>query len=99
MEKVMKVMAIGSLKHISQEQRQYYLPKQVPAVLRLYLDGKMEQFWLRDKEQGVIFLMAVNSVDEAERLLKGLPLSQDNLLDFDLMPKGPLLPLGTLIKA
>jgi muconolactone delta-isomerase len=99
MEGVMKVMAIGTLKHISQEQRQHYLPKQVPAVLQLYLDGKMEQFWLRDNEQGVIFLMAVDSVDEADRLLKALPLSQDNLLNFDLMPVGPLLPLGTLIKA
>jgi hypothetical protein len=27
--------------------------------LQLYLDGKMEQFWLRDKEAGVIFLMFV----------------------------------------
>jgi hypothetical protein len=25
----------------------------VPATLQLYLDGKMEQFWLREKEAGV----------------------------------------------
>ncbi len=31
--------------------------------------------------------------------LKGLPLSQANLLTFDLMPIGPLLPLGMLMKA
>ena len=69
----MKVMAIGTLKPLSQEQRQRYLPKEVPATPQLYLDGKMEQFWLRDKE-GVIFLMSVASVDEAGRLLKALPL-------------------------
>ena len=34
----------------------------------------MEQFWLRDKEAGVIFLMSVDSVEEADGLLKGLPL-------------------------
>jgi hypothetical protein len=95
----MKVMAIGTLKPLSQEQRQKYLPKEVPATLQLYLDNKMEQFWMRDKEAGLIFLMNVDSVDEADRLLKALPLVQANLLTFDLMPIGPLLPLGILIKA
>ena len=95
----MKVMAIGTLKTLTQEQRQQYLPREVPATLQLYLDGKMEQFWLRDKEEGVIFLMSVDSVEEADRLLKGLPLGQANLLTFDLMPIGPLLPLGMLMKA
>jgi hypothetical protein len=67
--------------------------------LQLYLDGKMEQFWMRDNEAGLIFLMSVDSVDEASRLLKALPLSQANLLTFDLMPVGPLWPLGMLMKA
>ncbi len=95
----MKVMAIGTLRPLSPEQRQRYLPKEVPATLQLYLDGKMEQFWLREKEAGVIFLMSVDSVDEADRLPVPLPLVQDGLLTFDLMPIGPLLPLGMLMKA
>jgi hypothetical protein len=70
----------------------------LPATLQLYLDNKMEQFWLRDKDAGVIFLMNVDSVDEADRLLKALPLGQANLLTFDLMPIGPLTPLGMLMK-
>ena len=78
----MKVMAVGTLKPLSQEQRRQYLPKEVPATLQLYLDGKMEQFWLREKEVGVIFLMSVDSVDEADQLLKALPLGQANLLTF-----------------
>jgi hypothetical protein len=94
----MKVMAIGTLKPLSPEQRQRYLPAEVPATLQLYLDGKMEQFWLRDKEEGVIFLMTVDSVNEADMLLKALPLGQANLLTFELLPIGPLLPLGMLIK-
>ena len=91
----MKVMAIGTLKPLSPEQRQRSLPKEVPATLQLYLDGKMEPFWLRDKEEGVI----LDSVEEADRLLNALPLVRDGLLTFDLMPIGPLLPLGTLMKA
>jgi hypothetical protein len=85
----MKVMAIGTLKPLTPEQRQQYLPKEVPATLQLYLNDKMEQFWLREKEAGVIFLMSVESVDETDKLLKALPLGQANLLTFDLMPIGP----------
>ena len=94
----MKVMAIGTLKPLTPEQRRMYLPKEVPATLQLYLDGKMEQFWLRDNQAGVIFLMTVDSVAEADALLKALPLGQANLLTFELMPIGPLAPLGMLIK-
>ncbi|HWO34227.1 MAG TPA: hypothetical protein VNO32_35980 [Candidatus Acidoferrum sp.] len=43
--------------------------------------------------------MNVASVDEADKLLKALPLGRANLLTFDLMPIGPLLPLGMLMKA
>lgn len=95
----MKVMAIGTLKPLTPEQRKQYLPAEVPATLKLYLEDKMEQFWLRDKEAGVIFLMNVGSVDEADRLLKALPLGKANLLTFDLMPIGPLLPLGVLLSS
>lgn len=95
----MKVMAIGTLKPLTPEQQRAYMPKEVPATLQLYLDGKMEQFWLRDQAKGVIFLMNVDSVDEANTLLKALPLGRDNLLTFDLMQIGPLMPLRLLVNA
>ena len=58
----------------------------------------MEQFWLRDGEASVIFLRSVDSLDEAAGLHKALPLGQADLLTFELMPIGPLLPLGMLMK-
>ena len=94
----MKVMAIGTLQPMSEQQLAQYMPKEVPATLQLYLDGKMEQFWLRENAIGVIFLMNVESVDEADKLLKALPLGHDNLLTFELLPIGPLLPLGMLLQ-
>ena len=93
----MKVMAVGSLAPLTPEQMKHYMPTEVPATLQLYLDGKMEQFWMRENGVGVISLMSVNSVDEADRLLKALPLGVDNLLTFDLHPIVPLAPLGMLI--
>jgi hypothetical protein len=43
--------------------------------------------------------MGVESLYEADRLLKSLPLGQASLLTFDLMQIGPLLPLGMLMAA
>jgi hypothetical protein len=97
-ETAMKIMAIGTLKPLTDEQQRKYLPGEVPATLKLYLNGKMEQFWLRDGNAGVIFLMSVASVDEARSLLGGLPLTQAGLMSFELLPIGPLKPLGMLIK-
>jgi len=93
----MKIMAIGTLKPLTPEQQRTHMPKEVPATLKLYLDGKMEQFWLRDNNAGVIFLMTVDSVKEADALLKAMPLGAANLLTFELMPVGPLTPLGMLM--
>lgn len=66
----MKVMAVGTLVPLSPEQLAHYMPTEVPATLQLYLDGKMEQFWMRENGVGVIFLMSVDSVEEADSLLK-----------------------------
>lgn len=94
----MKILAIGTLKALTQEQSGRIFPQEVPATLKLYLDGKIEQFWLRDQMKGAVFLLNVASVAEAEALLGALPLTKENLHTFDLLPIGPLLPLGFLIK-
>jgi hypothetical protein len=93
----LKIMAIGTLNSFTPEQQRTYMPTEVPATLKLYLDGKMEQFWLRDNNAGVIFLMTVDSVKEAEALLKAMPLGAAGLLTFELMPVGPLAPLAMLM--
>src|ERR1700759_588519 len=71
----MKVMAIGSMvKPLSPEQRQQVMPNEVPATLKLYLDGRIEQFWYRQDAPGVVFLMNVESVEEAEATVDDMPL-------------------------
>ena len=50
------------------------MPQEVPATLQLYLNGKMEQFWLRQDGNGVVFLMTTANAEEAASLLKALPL-------------------------
>src|SRR5262245_44388076 len=42
---IMKVFALGLFaKPLTDEQRKRILPKEVPNTLRLYLDGKIDQF-------------------------------------------------------
>lgn len=94
----MKLIAVGTLKPLTPAQQQTYMPTEVPATLQLYLDGKIEQFWLRENMGGTIFLMNVDSVDQAKALLGALPLTAADLLTFELMPVGPLSPLGMLIQ-
>jgi hypothetical protein len=96
----MKVLAIGSIvKPMSPEQRQQVMPNEVPATLKLYLDGKIEQFWYRQDNPGVIFLMEVESIDQAKSAIGALPLAADGFATYEFMHVGPLAPLGMLIQA
>jgi hypothetical protein len=95
----MKVMAIASPKPgVTLEQIKPHMAAEVPATLKLYLDGKVEQFWFREK-LGPIFLMNVESVDDARATLNTLPLVAANLFAYEVTPVGPLAPLGRLIPA
>jgi hypothetical protein len=95
----MKVMAVGSIvKPLSPEQRQQIMPNEVPATLKHYLDGKIEQFWYRQDAPGVIFLMNVESVEQAKATVEALPLAAGGYAKYDFMQVGPLTPLALLIQ-
>jgi hypothetical protein len=94
----MKVFAIGSITQpLTPELRQQYMPREVPATLKHYLDGTVEQFWFRENA-GPIFLMNVESVEQAQAAVDALPLTAAKLMTYQLMPVGPLIPLGLLIQ-
>jgi hypothetical protein len=64
----------------------------------LYLDGKIQQWFTRGDGKGVIFLLNCKDVAEARALVESLPLSEENLMDEQFIPVGPLLPLGILLR-
>src|SRR5215475_11918452 len=95
----MKVIAFGNItRPLTPEQRQQVMPNEVPATLKLYLDGKIEQFWFRQDKPGVFFLMNVESVEQAKATVEALPLVTGGYATYELMPVGPLAPLGLLIQ-
>src|ERR1700742_1658061 len=96
----MKVIAIGNIiKPVTPEQRAQVMPKEVPATLQLYLDGKIEQFFYRQDKPGVIFVMNVDSVEKTKATIEALPLVTEGFAEYEFMPVGPLAPLGMLIQA
>jgi len=95
----MKVLAIGSIvKPVTPEQRSAIMPREVPATLKLYLDGKIEQYWYRQDKPGVVFLMDVASIDDAKAATDALPLVTDGIAEYEFLQLGPLAPLGMLIQ-
>src|SRR5260370_6810526 len=72
----MKVLCISKwAKAPSPEERDAILPKEVPATLKLYLDGVIEQMWFKLNAPGVVFLVNATSVDAANIQLHALPLA------------------------
>lgn len=95
----MKILAIGSIvKPVSDQQRLEIMPDEVPATLKYYLDGKIEQFWSRKDAPGVIFLMNVDSIEQAKQAIDALPLVTSGFARYEFIPVSPLLPLRRLVQ-
>jgi hypothetical protein len=73
------------------------MPAEVRATVKLYLDGKIRQWYSKGDGRGVVLFIDAKNVDEAHALIEAMPLSKDNLMDHEYIPVGPLLPLAALI--
>jgi hypothetical protein len=74
------------------------LPQEVRDTVTLYLDGKIEQWWIQQNGAGPVFLMNSPSVDEARALTQQLPLVKARMLEFEFIAVGPLSPLRVLLQ-
>jgi len=82
---------------VTREQVMKFIPAEIRATVRLYLDGKIRQWFSRSDSRGVVFLLDCKDVDEAHTLIDALPLSAENLLDHEFIAVGPLVPLRALL--
>ena len=73
------------------------IPAEIRATVKLYLDGKIRQWYSRGDGKGVIFLVDAKTEDEARALMETLPLAKEHLMDTEYIPVGPLMPLRALI--
>jgi hypothetical protein len=96
--KTTEVMVILTAKQgVTREQIMNVMPAEIRATVKLYLDGKIRQWYSRSDGRGVVLFLDVKTVDEAHAVMDALPLSKESLMDHEYVPLGPLLPLVGLI--
>ena len=95
-----KVLAIGSwTAKATPEARLPIMPFEARDTLRPQLTGKIDEWFAKADGSGAVFLMNVTDPAEAHRLLEQLPLGQAGMMmTFELIPVGPLWPLGLLLR-
>jgi len=94
-----KILAVGrwTSKATSSAVRSL-LPTEVRDTVRLYLDGVIDQWFIQQDNSGVVFPLNETDASKAHGLLEKLPLGQAGLMEFQLVPLGPISALGALIK-
>jgi hypothetical protein len=96
--KVTDVMVTLTVKPgITRDQIVKVMHDEVSATVRLYLDGKIRQWYSRADGRGVVFILACGGVEEAKAMMGKLPLAKLNLMDYEYVELAPLQPLNFLL--
>ena len=82
---------------VTAQQVMAVIPAEIRATVKLYLDGKIRQWYSRGDGKGVVFLVDAKTEDEARTIMETLPLAKEQLMDTVYIPVGPLMPLRALM--
>jgi hypothetical protein len=82
---------------VTAQQIMAVIPAEIRATVKLYLDGKIRQWYSRGDGKGVIFFVDAKTEDEARAIMETLPLAKEQVMDHQYIPVGPLMPLRALI--
>jgi hypothetical protein len=100
MPKTTEVMVILTARQgVTRQQIMAIMPSEIRETVKLYLDGKIRQWYSRGDGKGVVFLIDAKTQDEARAVMETLPLSREHLMDYEYIPVGPLMPLMALMGA
>jgi hypothetical protein len=92
------VMVILTVKAgVTREQVMAVMPAEIRQTVQLYLKGKIREWYSRGDGRGVVLLLDTRDVAEAQAILEGMPLANQNLIDHEYIAVGPLLPLRLLM--
>src|SRR5689334_406956 len=75
-------------KGVNAQQIMAVMPAEIRATVKLYLDGKIRQWYSRGDGKGVVFLVDAKSEDEARAVMETLPLAKEELMDEQYIPVG-----------
>jgi hypothetical protein len=92
-----RILAIGTVNPgVDPAAVRAILQSEVRETVKLYLDGKIDQWYSLQNRPGVAFILNVTDPAAAREMLEKLPLGQAHLMSFELTPLGPLNPLRQL---
>jgi hypothetical protein len=95
--KTTEVIVIETAKQgVTSQQVMAVIPEEIKATVKLYLDGKIRQWYSRGDGKGVVFVVDAKTEDEARAIMETLPLAKEHLMDHQYIPVGPLMPLRAL---
>jgi hypothetical protein len=93
--KTTEVIVILTAKEgVTREQIMAVMPAEIRATVRLYLDGRIRQWYSKGDGEGAIFVLDAKTAEEAHTIMDSPPLAKENLMDHEYIPVGPLMPLG-----
>jgi len=96
--KTTEVLVIETARQgVTADQIMAVIPSEIRATVKLYLEGKIRQWYSRGDGKGVVFLVEAKTEDEARAIMETLPLAKEHLMDHQYIPVGPLMPLRALM--
>lgn len=92
------VLAILTAKTgVNREQIMTVMPAEIRETVKLYLNGKIREWYSRGDGRGAVFFLDARDVAEAHTIMESLPLAKTNLLEHEYIAVGPLFPLRLLM--
>ncbi|XPV75426.1 MAG: YciI family protein [Desulfovibrio sp.] len=97
----MKIIAVEKLLPAAEENREKFselLPEQMKHSVKMHLANVVREFYMRTDQPGSVLILEVDDEEQAKSFLNNLPLVKEGLIEFDLIPLGPYLPLALALE-
>ena len=92
-----KILALGrTLPGATGEKMKPLFKPEAAVAWELYSKGIIREMYFRTDRPDAVFILECDNTEEARNFLNDLPLVKAGLIDFDLFPLGPFVPLSVL---
>lgn len=70
---------------------------EVNYTVKMYLADVVREMYFRQDRSGTILMLEAPSLEDARSLINKMPMVQEGLIDYELIPVGPFVPLALLL--
>ena len=94
----MKILAIDTvLPEATPEKIKENFLKEVNHTMNMYLADVVREIYFRQDRSGTVLMLEAPSLEDARAMLDKLPMVKAGLINFELIPLGPFVPLALLL--